>query len=355
MFKKRYATSMVGAIILALVMFLSVPGLAQTANDTEEAIPSAINIYVDGVLLEPADDSLKAAEPLLHDGTVYLPIWALSEALGKPVEWDSATNSVYIGAPAEVSEITVSTAEELVSALGSNRRILLEEGTYNLTAVKPGYINANVYFGEKHDGPELFLDGIHNLTIQGIGDEQSEIIVEPRYANVLNFLNCSNISIANIKAGHTEDGTCSGGVFLFNNCKNIQIDDTDMYGCGTLGLILEKVTAVKVTGSTIYGCTTGIMSAQGSSNILLKDCVFRDNAAYGLMISVEHTSGLTFDSCSFLRNTNASAMFYLTGSENITIKNTEFVDNDVPIFVEPGELAADASSRFENNAFDVNR
>lgn len=353
--KKWCVLSMVGAVVLLLGIFLSAPAFAQNASETKDVIDRTIKVYVDGVLLMPAGDSPKTIEPLLYDGNVYLPIWALREALGKPVEWDSTTNSVYIGEPAEMAEITVGTAEELISALGSNRRILLKEGVYNLTTVDPGYVSPSVYSSERPDGPELFLDGVHNLTIQGAGDEQSEIVVEPRYANVMNFQNCSNISIVNIKAGHTEDGMCSGGVFLFDNCTGIQIDDTQMYGCGTLGLILNKVTDVKVTGSTIYGCTSGIMNIQGSSNVLLKECVFRDNTAYDLMIGVEHTSGLTFDSCSFLRNTNASAMFYLSGCENIAIENTEFIDNDVENLVERGELAVDASSQFKNNMFDAAR
>lgn len=346
---------MVVAVILLLAIFLSVPAFAQNASEMEDVIDRTIKIYVDGVLLIPEDDSPRTSEPLLHDGTVYLPISTLREALGKPVEWDSATNSVYIGKPAEIAEITVGTAEELISALGSNRQILLKEGVYNLTTVDPGYVNSSVYSSERPDGPELFLDGVHNLTIQGIGDKQSEIVVEPRYANVMNFRNCSNISIVNIKAGHTEDGLCSGGVFLFDNCAGIQIDGTHMYGCGTLGLILNKVTDAKVTGSTIYGCTSGIMDIQGSSDVLLKECVFRDNTASSLMIGVTHTSGLTFDSCSFLRNTNASSMFYLSGCENISVKNTEFIDNVVQELTERGELAFDASNRFENNMFDVAR
>ena len=350
--QKWYGTTILTIVILLLGMLLSIPALAQNGTEAEEATDQTIKIYVDGALLTPSSDSQETPGPLQHDGNIYLPLWALREALGKAVEWDSAANSIYIGEPAEVTEITVSTAEELIYALGSNRRILLKEGVYNLTTVKADYINANVYFNDKPDGPELFLDGIHNLTIQGAGAEFSEIIVEPRYANVLNFRNCSNISIVNIKAGHTDSGECSGGVFSFDNCSGIQIDDSDLYGCGTIGLMLYKVTDMRVTGSTIYECTAGIMIIQNSNDLLFSNCVFRDNTSTGNMVSVEHTSGLTFDGCSFQHNTNATSMFYLTGCENITVKNTEFIDNEGQEFVERGVLAVDASSQFENNMFD---
>ena len=200
-----------------------------------------------------------------------------------------------------------------------------------------------------------FLDGIHNLTIQGAEDGQSEIVVEPRYANVINFLNCSNISISNIKAGHTEGSVCSGGVFLFHNCVGIQIDNTHMYGCGTRGLSLYKTADVTVTGSTIYECTSGMMNIQSATNIMFQDCVFRDNitAVSNSMINAMYVSGLTFDACSFLRNTNGEVMFTLTGCENIVVSNTEFFDNEVREFSDQGDLEVDASSRFEDNKFDT--
>jgi hypothetical protein len=35
-------------------------------------------------------------EPFVSDGTTYLPVRAIADALGKNVSWDNATKSVYI-------------------------------------------------------------------------------------------------------------------------------------------------------------------------------------------------------------------------------------------------------------------
>lgn len=46
--------------------------------------------------LNLVDESGAAIEPFNVDGTTYFPVRAISEALGKTVEWDSETNTVYI-------------------------------------------------------------------------------------------------------------------------------------------------------------------------------------------------------------------------------------------------------------------
>ena|GEM_PF-1204249 len=256
----------------------------------------------------------------------------------------------------DIEEVSVSTAGELLAALGSNRRILLEEGVYNLTAAEPGFQNsANVYFEECYDGSELVLDGVHNLTILGAGDARSEIIVEPRYANVINFIHCTNIGVENIEAGHTDGGECSGGVLLFENSTGVRIDNAAMYGCGTIGVSLYDTTDVTVSRSEVYGCTYRIMDVYSSFNILFTNCEFRDNTGSALA-NFQYVSDFAADGCSFLRN-EAIAMFYPSQSQNITVRNTEFIDNNVEELVRPddGDIELDASNRFENNAFDGTR
>ena len=255
-----------------------------------------------------------------------------------------------------LEEITVSTAEELLAALGSNRRILLQKGVYNLDVAKQVFVgNANVYFEESYGGLELILDDVHNLTIQGEGDLQSEIVIEERDSAVMSFLSCSNIRIQNMIAGHTkEGGECSSGVFFFYDCAGVSIDGTQMYGCGTHGLELYKATDVEVSDSSVFGCTAGAVYITESENILFKNCVFRDNTGYAI-IGAEDSSYMTVDSCAFLRNTGEYGMFIISGSENIMVTNTEFTDNDMKALVdsEGSDIEFDTTNRFENNTFDM--
>ena len=47
--------------------------------------------------IEPADATGKIVEPFIYDGTTYLPVRAVGEAIGKSVTSDGATQSVYLG------------------------------------------------------------------------------------------------------------------------------------------------------------------------------------------------------------------------------------------------------------------
>jgi Copper amine oxidase N-terminal domain. len=327
--------------------------------------------------------------PQVIDGRTLVPVRAISEALGIDVDWNNDTSTVILSCDdefienentdkdfygglidffnkmiadefadtqsADVTEITVSTADEFVAALGSNRKILLESGIYNLSLTNQRYSLTNpynsVYWREVYDGNELCLNWIENLTIEGIGDVT--IVVEPRYAFVLNFEGCADITISNITAGHTDSGYCEGGVFYFDYCFDIKMDNTHMYGCGTEGLLLEWTSNMDVTNSTIYECTYDIMTIKGCKNIFFDNCVFRDNEMFDL-VNISHTSNLTINNSEF-RNNNANvleystyAMFYVYSSENINITNTKFIDNTAWIFSETDNI------NLENNTFEDN-
>ena len=80
-------------------------GLAFAKQGTEmiEVIYQNVKLYVDGVLITPKDANGNIVEPFVSSGTTYLPVRALSEALGKNVRWDGNTNSVIVGLmPGEV-------------------------------------------------------------------------------------------------------------------------------------------------------------------------------------------------------------------------------------------------------------
>lgn len=55
-----------------------------------------ITIILDGASLSPADAAGNPVEPFLLDGTTYLPVRAISEALNLTVTWDDATSTVIL-------------------------------------------------------------------------------------------------------------------------------------------------------------------------------------------------------------------------------------------------------------------
>ena len=85
------AGMLIGTILTSVIVF------AKSGTEMIEALYNNIKIYVDGVKIEPADATGKIVEPFIYNGTTYLPVRAVGEAIGKSVTWDGATQSVYLG------------------------------------------------------------------------------------------------------------------------------------------------------------------------------------------------------------------------------------------------------------------
>lgn len=88
-----------GLIAGVLIGAMLTSGVAFAKNGTEiiDALYNNIKIYVDGVKIESKDVTGKTVEPFIYNGTTYLPVRAVGEAIGKTVTWDGATQSVYLG------------------------------------------------------------------------------------------------------------------------------------------------------------------------------------------------------------------------------------------------------------------
>lgn len=95
--KERLQGFVVG--ILAMCFLLTnVPAIAAAVQETITVTYRDIKLYVDGGQITPKDSSGEVVEPFIYNGTTYLPVRAVGEAVGKTVTWDPDTNSIYLGA-----------------------------------------------------------------------------------------------------------------------------------------------------------------------------------------------------------------------------------------------------------------
>jgi len=94
----KFAYMAIG-LVMGLVIAM-IPTLASASTGTQNLLVtySNIKLYVDGTLITPKDPNGNIVEPFIYNGTTYLPVRAVSQALGKTVNWDGKTSSVYIGA-----------------------------------------------------------------------------------------------------------------------------------------------------------------------------------------------------------------------------------------------------------------
>jgi uncharacterized protein (TIGR02145 family) len=210
--------------------------------------------------------------------------------------------------------VTVSSAREFREALGSDRIIELKPGTYNISKCDEDEVDSEgaplaydngVSWSEEFDGYELTLTGISNLTIRGAGDaagvSRPQLVVDPGCGCVRKLCGGGDIVIDGIKAGHTEGGSCAGGVFGFDGTTQITINNTAMYGSGTEGLTLTTVVGMRVTNSRIYECTYYILTIIDGGDIAFENCKFDGNGEYS-MINVSGARNVSFADCEFSGN-----------------------------------------------------
>ena len=225
----------------------------------------------------------------------------------------------------EVEEIHVNDAISFVHALRSNRTIVLDcdidfgKELQNLAKYNPDEIQVyreyedvdiaaisnlhnRPYLTEEFDGMQLNLHDIHNLTIRSNESLGTYLLrIEPRYAYVLRFVNCSNIKLENLVMGHTEGGYCEGGVVAFKNCRDVTINHCDLYGCGMEGINFSNSSKLRFTNSIIRDCTYQIMDLSTSQDIVFEKSLFLRNKEF-TQLNIRGCNEVYFRECLFHSN-----------------------------------------------------
>ncbi len=71
--------------------------IATNTTTLYDVLINGIKIVVDGKELKPTDAQGNKVEPIIYNGTTYLPVRAVANAIGKAVYWDGPNYTVYLG------------------------------------------------------------------------------------------------------------------------------------------------------------------------------------------------------------------------------------------------------------------
>ncbi len=96
---KKVSLIIIGLILGVLISFSVVYG--KEASQGIEVFYRNIKLFVDGGEVVPKDANGNLVEPFIYNGTTYLPVRAVAEALDKDVKWDGKNATVYIGKEGE--------------------------------------------------------------------------------------------------------------------------------------------------------------------------------------------------------------------------------------------------------------
>ncbi len=231
--------------------------------------------------------------------------------------------------------VLVSSTEELLNLIEPGAKIKIAPGYYNMSDYLSGsYVNTKdrdewneqhkyVKLQEVYDGAEIILQDVDGLEIKGGTDSFSdtEIVIDPRYATVLVFSASDNIKISNVTVGHTDGGDCSGGVLGFNYCRNITLDNVDLYGCGVYGIeCLNSTSDLHVSDSVIRDCEFGSFEIYNvTGDFVFNRCTFT-GSGWGGYFEGGDLASLAFNNCKFGHNETNTWYF----REDVVLNDCEF-------------------------------
>lgn len=97
--RRQFRGFVLGVLVTLLLVAMIASVGARTGNVQKTLLYNNINVTLDGAKLNLKDAKGNAVEPFMFEGTNYLPVRAVAEALGLSVDWVGATNTIVLTSP----------------------------------------------------------------------------------------------------------------------------------------------------------------------------------------------------------------------------------------------------------------
>ncbi len=93
--KTRHSRLLVFVLIAVLFAAAAIPAYAALSS-MDITVFNGVTIFVDGKELHPTDVKGNDVDAFIYEGTTYVPLRAVGEALGAEVSWNKDTKTVYV-------------------------------------------------------------------------------------------------------------------------------------------------------------------------------------------------------------------------------------------------------------------
>ena len=189
----------ISAFIICGVILTTGALAATVTYKTIQVQYSGINLVVDGVPIIPKDTNGVKVEPFIYNGTTYLPVRAIGEAIGKQVTWEGSTKTIYIGeAPGAAEYLTIVCPPYQVRGYEADKTFSMDGISYYANSFYFGYNGCNALFNLNGqysnlevtighlDGNadadctvNIYLDGVYSQSINIAPEEMAKTITIP--------------------------------------------------------------------------------------------------------------------------------------------------------------------------------
>lgn len=223
-------------ILLMCLIFASVGSASNILETIAVDFYAVKKIIIDNVDKTPPSDQA----PFVYNGSTYVPLRYISEALGKPVNWDGSTGTIYIGGSPNLVKTNV-IYDDFTQPLSLNWDVAHQAGTWSIDQYNGAYcndggnflpLNTGIYdLPEKYEieceltkGAGIFLKGKNSTNYDDFGvDDPYHIYLERYYTGfyVYSYQGSHRINDLGI-----EDGKYYNVKFVVNkNTIDIYLDN----------------------------------------------------------------------------------------------------------------------------------
>lgn len=233
---KKFKQFTAGALC-GMLMMTTVPGIAKVGKQTISVVYNNIKLEVNGIKA----DMPKGVEPFIYNGTTYLPVNAIAEALGENVEYDRNSNTVYVGSKKQASS---DGAVDILTFLKKNKPL----------------VKHNIHYSETYDGNAYVVNRNEKISIDSAiyskwnsasGSEGNmDITLNSNYSKFsMDFIIPDNINSGSFMVF---DNTTKGKkVLASSKSEGNSVNYADYYG--DIGNGIEKMSfAMMEKGSKVY-------------------------------------------------------------------------------------------------------
>ena len=124
-----------GIAVCLLTTVLIVPAFASTLSKTAQLVYNEIKITLNGNAVTLTDANGSAVEPFIMDGTIYLPLRAVSSSLGLGVSWDYTTKTAALTTASDIISAPDAIFSTTTETNGLQGRLMYAKGIVQSSAM----------------------------------------------------------------------------------------------------------------------------------------------------------------------------------------------------------------------------
>lgn len=301
---------------------------SEVSSETEvtDEAPEPELFYPEGKDDYSVDEALvqiRLAEKMAADGTNEPDRAKGRRAKGKWIEY-LAPFPEKIEDPMAIDVVEVSTEQDLRNYVGSNKLIVLTEDNYSL--------------GDDENYGGITGRNVENMAIIGKG-KQVQVHFEMPTEPVFYMVESKNLYFGNLHAGHLQavEWMCEEGgfVFEFEQTNSVWIENSDLFGCGVVGVRAVSCQDLTCNGSRIFDCKANAIEAIRSRGMVFRDCEIYENPTDHHLVAAYDGSQIEFHSTSFKNNhfrrgegwADSANLIFATYDSNVGLIKCSFSGN----------------------------